>query len=839
MRYNNYHKHTCYSNISTSDSTTKPIEYIERAVELGHTTYFTTEHGWGGNVFEAYKLCNEKGIKPIFGAEVYYTQDNTLHDAMHKKAYHLILIAMNNEGRKEINELISDANVNGFYYKARTDLKHLLKLTPENVVITSACVASPLFKWGMWKEQCYIPLRDHFKDHFFLEVQDHNHPVQIEHNKKILALARRDNMKIIHANDSHYISDGHDRDVYLAAKDMFYEDEDTFILDYPDSDTILQRYREQGVLTEEEAIEALENTLIFDEAEPIYLDKEIKLPNIFDENPTKHLKRILLEEFKNKILSQNLSKERIREYKVALNEEFETVKTCHMENYFLLNYYIVKRAKELGGVLTRSGRGCFTEKALVLTSKGYKQIKDVSVGDEVISDDGKLHPVTQTFSYDIEESMVNIDYEKQGSSRYVYPIECTADHKILVKRNEQVQYIEAGDIQPTDLLCGFKFKEDWNQPIVIDLNEFNTFGFAYDDRYIYERYCDTTPTPYQTAEMHEQGLCGKSIIDKVRNGYYHTHQMSSATHEKIMSYVPFSSLEHYEAYLQKNSKYRIRAIPRFLKLDAVANAFIGLMYGDGWEDRDTGIALATNLTSKNTYNMYVLNKFASKMNLPVKHKIASNRNLRQSYIHSKILNAFFKHFVFNRDTCGDKVFNPVFLKQPKPMQKFLLDGMVRSDGSKCQYTKVCYDSRSKSLVGAVALLTASCLPYPNPTQLDCREKYIDKRGYHCNESFKLRWLSKGQSRSGYRVDEDENYYFFSPQIIRISNPKKVKVYDLQVKDRHSFVVNNIVVHNSAVSMLLNYLLGFTEIDRIKAPIKLYPSRFMSAERILLSRSLPD
>lgn len=85
-RYNNYHKHTHYSNLATLDSCTKPIEYINRAKELGHTTYFTTEHGWQGNIFEAYRLCKENDIKPIYGAEVYYVDDASVKDE--RRMYH-------------------------------------------------------------------------------------------------------------------------------------------------------------------------------------------------------------------------------------------------------------------------------------------------------------------------------------------------------------------------------------------------------------------------------------------------------------------------------------------------------------------------------------------------------------------------------------------------------------------------------------------------------------------------------------------------------------------------------------------------------------------------------
>ena len=96
-RYNNYHRHTHYSNISTLDCCVKPIDYINRAKELGHTTYFTTEHGWQGNIYEAHKLCLENDLKPIYGVEAYYVDNMNEKDS--RKTYHIIIIAMTNNGR--------------------------------------------------------------------------------------------------------------------------------------------------------------------------------------------------------------------------------------------------------------------------------------------------------------------------------------------------------------------------------------------------------------------------------------------------------------------------------------------------------------------------------------------------------------------------------------------------------------------------------------------------------------------------------------------------------------------------------------------------------------------
>ena len=76
-RYNNYHKHTYYSNLRTLDTITSPEAYMKRAVELGHTTYFTGEHGFQGNLYETQTLCEKYNLKPIYSVEAYYVDDIT------------------------------------------------------------------------------------------------------------------------------------------------------------------------------------------------------------------------------------------------------------------------------------------------------------------------------------------------------------------------------------------------------------------------------------------------------------------------------------------------------------------------------------------------------------------------------------------------------------------------------------------------------------------------------------------------------------------------------------------------------------------------------------------
>lgn len=355
MRYINYHRHSHYSNLRSLDCISKSEDYMKRAVELGHKEYVTTEHGFQGNIYEAYTLCQKYGLKCVYGVEAYYVDD--MNDKSSRANYHIILIALTEKARKEINKIMSIANTDGFYYKPRIDLKCLLSLTPTDTIVTTACVASRMFKDG-WEKKFLIPVYNHFKDNFYLEVQNHNESIQIEHNKKLLQVKDKYGIQLIHANDSHYIypEDAKYRDLFLKAKGIVYEDESNFILDYPDYDTVVQRYKEQGVLNDEQIQEALDNTLIIDKAEGITIDKEFKIPKVSDGDSNKALRKILRNAWKEE--KKKIPSDRIKEYEDAIYYETKIVEDCRMADYFILDHEIVKKAvNEYDAVLTRSGRG--------------------------------------------------------------------------------------------------------------------------------------------------------------------------------------------------------------------------------------------------------------------------------------------------------------------------------------------------------------------------------------------------------------------------------------------------------------------------------------------------
>lgn len=356
-RYNNYHKHDYYGNIKSLDVVVSPLEYIQRAKELDgdKAIFFSTNHGYQGNIYEYYTLCKENNVKLIVGVEAYYVPDRFEKD---RRNYHLIIIAKNKNGYKQINSIMSEANTTGFYYKPRVDDELIFKLNPNDVVITTACIASRL-RDIEGAEDWIIKMKEYFKDNFYLEVQNHNVESQKEYNKRLLEYSEKYNIPIIHANDSHYIheKDSKYRNLFLKAKGITYGEEDSFILDYPNYETILKRYENQGILTREQAKIALDNTLIFDSLEGIEFDYEIKMPYISD-NPSKELGGIIKKEFEKEIKKNHISIKRKEEYIQAIKEEWKVIEETKMHEYFLINYKMVHLAvNKYNGIITKSSRG--------------------------------------------------------------------------------------------------------------------------------------------------------------------------------------------------------------------------------------------------------------------------------------------------------------------------------------------------------------------------------------------------------------------------------------------------------------------------------------------------
>ena len=496
----NLHRHTSFSNIFTPDSAATNEEYAKRAVELGHKVISSVEHGWAGYYFQTFELAKKYNLKFVFGAEAYWVKDREKEyfSGTNKKGedtyakdrgnHHILLLAKNENGRQAINDILSEANISGYYFRPRVDIGLLLSLPPDDVVVTTACIA---FNGYDDIDDIIEQLHNHFKNNFYLEIQYHNTEKQKEWNKHLDELSEKLGIELIVGLDSHYIyeSDAWKRDAILEAKGVFYEDEKGWFMDYPDDETVMNRFLAQNVFSRSKIQKAMDNTdiaLTFDDYDnvPIF-SKEIKLPTLYPNLTTEEKNKLYRKLIGKKFLeyTKNVPKSEYQRYYDGTKAEIQTYEDTGMVDYPLLDYEIVKDAVEHGGLITDTGRGCFTGDALIHTDKGLKKISDVKIGDKVIDKNGVFRNVVNTMSYEINEPLISIEHDCEANS--IFPSICTEDHEIYIRGNGYNEWIKAKNLSTYDYVCVPKL--NITQEECDNLIDYNIFGIGCPEK-IFEKY---------------------------------------------------------------------------------------------------------------------------------------------------------------------------------------------------------------------------------------------------------------------------------------------------------------------------------------------------------------
>ena len=193
-----------HSYFSLLDGYSSPEENLKRASELGLKAVAITEHGEVTS-WPYYSELQDKypDVKLLYGIEAYECSDREVKDP-DNKYWHLILIARNELGRQAINRLSTLGHLHGFYSKPRISLLDIAKEDTDNLIVTSACLASHLSREKDY-EKC-VALVNEYKTvckHFYLEIQAHDNTIQAEYNQKIMRLAKDTSTKVVVTNDVH------------------------------------------------------------------------------------------------------------------------------------------------------------------------------------------------------------------------------------------------------------------------------------------------------------------------------------------------------------------------------------------------------------------------------------------------------------------------------------------------------------------------------------------------------------------------------------------------------------------------------------------------------------
>ncbi len=209
------HNHTQYSLL---DGLTKVPELIKHVKAAGMPAVAITDHGTLSGAIEFYKAAKDEDIKPIIGIEA-YVASRSLYDkepGKDKQYYHLILLAMNQEGYQNLMALSTIANLEGFYYKPRID-RALLEKHNEGLICLSGCASSEVgdaLRQGQYEQakQIVNQYKKIFGDRYYLEIQDHGHPDHPGHwseqktiNDQLILLGQELAIPCVVTCDAHYL----------------------------------------------------------------------------------------------------------------------------------------------------------------------------------------------------------------------------------------------------------------------------------------------------------------------------------------------------------------------------------------------------------------------------------------------------------------------------------------------------------------------------------------------------------------------------------------------------------------------------------------------------------
>ena len=215
--FTHLHLHTEYSLL---DGFTKIDKLMEKLKECGMDSCAITDHGNMYGVIEFYKKCQANNIKPIIGCEVYICEnDYKIKTPQNKRYYHLILLAKNNNGYKNLLKIVSKAYTQGYYYKPRIDFE-VLKEYKEDLIGLSACLNGEInqrilendIKKAYSTAEKYLDLFG--KENFYLEVQYHGLKEQKKVNEVLLQIHKDLDIELVCTNDVHYVE----------KNDAFYQD---------------------------------------------------------------------------------------------------------------------------------------------------------------------------------------------------------------------------------------------------------------------------------------------------------------------------------------------------------------------------------------------------------------------------------------------------------------------------------------------------------------------------------------------------------------------------------------------------------------------------------------
>ena len=351
-----------HSEFSLLDGANRIKDLPVRAKELGMDSIAITDHGVMFGAIDFYKACKKEGVKPIIGCEVYVAPRSRTdkQPGIDNHYYHLILLAKNNEGYKNLSKLVSLSFVDGYYYKPRID-REILEKYHEGLICLSACLAGEvnqalLSGQNEKAEQVALWHKKVFGDDYYIEIQNNGIKEQVLANQKLVQLARKLDIPLVATNDAHYLKreDAYNHEVLLCiqtGKRMSDEDRMKF-----DTDELYVKSPEEMEEYFKAFPDAIENTVKI--AEQCNVEFEFGhtiLPN-YDVPPEYLTHYDFLKELCDKGLKKRYGENLSEEIQKRAEYELSIIKKMGYVDYYLIVWDFIHYAKT-NGIPVGPGRG--------------------------------------------------------------------------------------------------------------------------------------------------------------------------------------------------------------------------------------------------------------------------------------------------------------------------------------------------------------------------------------------------------------------------------------------------------------------------------------------------
>ena len=492
------HRHDEYS---LFDGFGKPEQLAKHAKELGYRALGVSNHGSISGLIKHYQACNEVGIKPVMGCEIYF-QPKFNKENPQRKSYHLNLFVKNLQGYKNLCHIITEANTKQFYYKPIVDFK-LLEKYSDGLICTTACIASAtsqaiLNGHRSTAERLLDKFKEIFKDDLYVEIQPYKIDAQGTQQRtdyELIGMAKRKKIKCILTSDSHFGSK---------------EDFDTYCKMHEIGKTTLdvkRTYSERYMPTEYEITERFANVYkkkfkrpmelaerfadnmkeIYNKVEDNILDGlELELPKISDDG-AKQLETLTKQGLKNRNKWN-------KEYWKRCKEELEVINYHGFADYFLIVRDYITWAKE-NGIETGKGRGSVCN-CLVAYAVGITEVDSI-----------KYNLDFSRFMRKEKKTLPDIDLDFERDRRQE-----VIDYVINKYPNKAIQICSYGmygvDNLVNDLasVCNLKttkdvdwFEADENKKVIAEIKSYIK-GFIVDD----ELNMSNLLNGYRTEEFNEK-----------------------------------------------------------------------------------------------------------------------------------------------------------------------------------------------------------------------------------------------------------------------------------------------------------------------------------------------